>query len=543
MTFGYNANIWINATVDGLQAPVNALINHLKLMRNSDPMRPLLFVGHSLGGIVIKQVINDLVTGTKQQDPNYVTPITGCLFLAVPHKGTGNADDLERFLRKLKKVLLPGMGPNHKFVEDLRRKSLKMASVSDRFVQVLNTNSIGIISCYEQQPYNKAKGPIVSKESATLDYGRPHTLWPVNANHSGIAAFGSVSQHPFVEIASELADYAQKALDARSEHETNPNIMAHPDLLGSMQRLSTQDQANRYTHQATRQNRRDYRKEGAYFKLTRYTTTFLVDDSSSMEDIPESELAYLPNSEGLYARAWTDTVSALRRCGNIITNAGGRLKIHFFNNDRVKEDPSGPEDIAAFCHSVIPHGDTPTYDRLKEHLDEFLETFERLSATERSRSPGLNLIVFTDGAPEGPFEDIEEVIVDTVKRLEDLRVNKNKIGIQFVQIGKDPAVAEFFRFLDDRLKGKHNLKQDVVDTVPYDPVTADEATYEKIVLGAIDKGRDALEQQALAGASADAQATQPRYNPIPMPAQGSQGPSRYSNLPSELVAAQTWTRT
>ena len=270
-----------------------------------------------------------------------------------------------------------------------------------------------------------------------------------------------------------------------------------------------------------------------------------------MEDIPDSELAYLPDNEGLYARAWTDTIFALRQCGNIITNAGGRLKIHFFNNDRVKEDPSGPEDIAAFCHSVIPHGDTPTYERLKEHLDEFLEMFQSLTATERSKRPGLNLIIFTDGAPEGPFEDIEEVIVDTVQRLEQLGAHKNKIGIQFVQIGKDPKVAEFFKFLDDRLKGKHNLKQDVVDTLQYDPQTADETTYEKIVLGAIDKGRDAKDEQAQAGATGNPQAAQPRYNPAPLPGPGpqpSQGASRHSTLPPELVAAQlqsapTWPRT
>lgn len=33
MTFGYNANIWTNATIDGIDAPVSDLVHSLKLER------------------------------------------------------------------------------------------------------------------------------------------------------------------------------------------------------------------------------------------------------------------------------------------------------------------------------------------------------------------------------------------------------------------------------------------------------------------------------------------------------------------------------
>ena len=55
---------------------------------------------------------------------------------------------------------------------------------------------------------------IVSKESATLDYaGREQLPRPIDANHSNVARFGSASQHPFVEIASELADICYPAFE------------------------------------------------------------------------------------------------------------------------------------------------------------------------------------------------------------------------------------------------------------------------------------------------------------------------------------------
>ena len=36
-----------------------------------------------------------------------------------------------------------------------------------------------------------------------------------------------------------------------------------------------------------------------------------------------------------------------------------------------------------------------------------------------------------------------------------------KVGIQFVQIGSDPAATEFLVFLDNKLKSEHDLDRDV----------------------------------------------------------------------------------
>ena len=101
-----------------------------------------------------------MITPNKQTDPAYVTPIKGCLFLAVPHRGTGNADFLKNLLNLLDKALLPGMGPNKKFVKDLELKNKKLADITDRFIQLLNGNSISVISCYENRDYTKGKGRV-----------------------------------------------------------------------------------------------------------------------------------------------------------------------------------------------------------------------------------------------------------------------------------------------------------------------------------------------------------------------------------------------
>ncbi len=101
-----------------------------------------------------------MITPNKQTNPEYKTPIRACLFLTVPHRGTGNADSFGLFLTILKKATLPGMGPSKKYVKDLELKNKKLADITDRFIQLLNGNKIQVISCYENRDYAVGKGKV-----------------------------------------------------------------------------------------------------------------------------------------------------------------------------------------------------------------------------------------------------------------------------------------------------------------------------------------------------------------------------------------------
>ena len=304
---------------------------------------------------------------------------------------------------------------------------------------------------------------IVSKNSAILEYAGT-TKYPIgiDANHSDVAKFGSASQHPFVQIASELAEVSYKALHDPTHHDPTHHDPTHHDpthhdptpqfsALGLEQ--SAQHEVSNYIRSPSPSviERLQPGSEPEFFKLTRYTTIFLIDDSSSMENIPE---------HGIHS--WSDTISALAECAKLILGAGGRVKVHFFNSPKVKENISGVQDLIDFCVGMTPQGDTPTYQKLKLHLDVFMEGFQQnLTVREREDYPGLNLVIFTDGAPEGRFDDIEDVIVETAHDLDTLRADKYKLGIQWVQIGNDKKVADFFDKIDDKIKGAHQLKRDV----------------------------------------------------------------------------------
>jgi len=90
-----------------------------------------------------------------------------------------------------------------------------------------------------------------------------------------------------------------------------------------------------------------------------------------------------------------------------------------------------------------------------------MEGFRPLTVRQREDSSGLNIVIFTDGAPEGRFDPIEEVIVETAQVLDGMRADKYELGIQWVKIDNDRKFAEFSNKIDDKINGTHKLKRDV----------------------------------------------------------------------------------
>lgn len=196
---------------------------------------------------------------------------------------------------------------------------------------------------------------------------------PIDANHSHVAKFGSASQHPFVQIATKLSEISHHALQ-----DLTPQFSALGLEYSPQQEVSNHTVVPPpYVAEPLQPG-----SEPAFYKLTRYTTVFLVDDSSSMEDIPEYNMF-----------PWEETTNALAACAKLVLGAGGRLKVHFFNSPKVKEDISGVRDLIYFCSGMTPKGDTPTYQKLKYHLDEFMEGFRPLTVRQREDYPGLNLVI------------------------------------------------------------------------------------------------------------------------------------------------------
>jgi len=127
-----------------------------------NPDRPLIFIGHSLGGIIVKQVgqayplfevyadcSQAIITMAKEAyDQKKKLAVKGCLFFAVPHKGAGIASDWSPILS----VLGSAFGFKGNTVKDLAQKSIKLQDIAAEFRQVRQEHHISVTSCYELKP-------------------------------------------------------------------------------------------------------------------------------------------------------------------------------------------------------------------------------------------------------------------------------------------------------------------------------------------------------------------------------------------------------
>ena len=56
LLFGYNSNVAFETSTAGVREQALNLLNRLKLKRKDIVERPIIFIAHNLGGIVVKRV-------------------------------------------------------------------------------------------------------------------------------------------------------------------------------------------------------------------------------------------------------------------------------------------------------------------------------------------------------------------------------------------------------------------------------------------------------------------------------------------------------
>ena len=162
MTFGYDADIWMSKSAAEIEEPVRTLLWSLRVERQTAPDRPLFFIAHSLGGIVVKQAIVKMANEAliDQLDPNsvsqgkYVFPVQGCLFFGVPHKGAKIAGLASGLLTGLNKVF----NVNKNNVYDLKPKSERLARISSEFEATQRALEFPVLSFYENKAMSHTIG-------------------------------------------------------------------------------------------------------------------------------------------------------------------------------------------------------------------------------------------------------------------------------------------------------------------------------------------------------------------------------------------------
>lgn len=219
LTYGYDAYIVCKgvASSNRLIDHANNLLTDLTIDRRSHDAssRPLIFVAHSLGGLVCKKAILSSRNNPEPHLRGIFDYTKGVVFMGTPHRGSWMAKWAEipasvlGLAKSTNKSLLNILETDDQLLESDRIGFLNM-------IRELREDGRRIeITCFfEELPFSVV-GSVVSKESATLD---GYSSFSIHADHRDMVRFGSTEDAGFKRLLGELTRWRNQI---RNEAEAN----------------------------------------------------------------------------------------------------------------------------------------------------------------------------------------------------------------------------------------------------------------------------------------------------------------------------------
>ena len=150
MTYGYDSAWVFSRSQESVNDFGLDLLSRLRFERKSpfETERPILFICHSLGGIIFKQA---LITAFSQSDQHgdLLKSIRGVIFMGTPHRGSRTAGPA-KLLSKIINVTSFGTAIRSDLLGVLKVSSKTLEDVSLHSVPLLE--KLRIVSFYENKP-------------------------------------------------------------------------------------------------------------------------------------------------------------------------------------------------------------------------------------------------------------------------------------------------------------------------------------------------------------------------------------------------------
>ena len=154
MTFGYDSSVAFSRSVAKIEDKALELLNHLSARRSlaepGNSSKPIVFICHSLGGIVVKKALVLAHDRNSNLDYKDISDNTkGLAFMGVPHEGSDGAR-WAGFAANLLKSFSIGTSTNTAIVSDLEKGSTTLADISKQFVNKMAPDMI-LYTFYETE--------------------------------------------------------------------------------------------------------------------------------------------------------------------------------------------------------------------------------------------------------------------------------------------------------------------------------------------------------------------------------------------------------
>jgi hypothetical protein len=150
MTFGYDSAVIFAKSKMGINDFAVDLLTRLRLARQQpqELSRPIVFICHSLGGVVFKEALIQAALQGDQYDA-IAKRISGVVFMGTPHRGSRSASQARNLSRIINVVTL-GSAVRSELLQTLQVSSTDLETISRHAAQLLKT--VSIVSFYETKP-------------------------------------------------------------------------------------------------------------------------------------------------------------------------------------------------------------------------------------------------------------------------------------------------------------------------------------------------------------------------------------------------------
>ncbi|KAL8723059.1 MAG: hypothetical protein Q9181_007363, partial [Wetmoreana brouardii] len=173
--------------------------------------RPIIFVVHSLGGVIVKAALNrsSATQGTRLKDIAAAT--FGICFLGTPHRGSKSAS-LGKIAYQITSAAT--RRPNIKLLQGLERGSETLDQIGDTFAQTMLRGDRPLRICSfreekETRNYLVFNTMVVDADSAKIGDGHEE-VGSIPANHRKMTKFINLGDVGFKRVVSQLNRWVQK---------------------------------------------------------------------------------------------------------------------------------------------------------------------------------------------------------------------------------------------------------------------------------------------------------------------------------------------
>ncbi|KAI5838888.1 hypothetical protein DFP73DRAFT_563574 [Morchella snyderi] len=212
-TYGYDTKLNGSHSHAGVDHYSKQFLEAVKGARSRNPTRPLILIGHSLGGLVIKEAMIESFGGSSEIE-NTLRSCAGMLLFSVPHKGLAESG----------LICMVHSQPNENLVRDLCGNSQFLRCLDQSFGHQMNASGSGmgpkIISFYETKDTKTVKEvspgvwarcePYVRMvtEQSVMHAVESGQYIPMDADHSSIVKFINRSDPHYQLVRRKLLEIA-----------------------------------------------------------------------------------------------------------------------------------------------------------------------------------------------------------------------------------------------------------------------------------------------------------------------------------------------